>query len=189
MADIVRFTGGSEGPWRITGIRPFRGEGIAPATRLRIGPDAPGIPHDAPGGAPGGAWSLRGFVSNLRYTTRTEMQALAAVQEGLGRPGATCAALIPIAKSPRWWAMAQDERRALFEEVSHHTAIGLAYLPGIARRLHHARDLGEPFDFLTWFEFAPEAEPAFDALLARLRATEEWNYVDREIDIRLSRES
>ena len=38
----------------------------------------------------------------------------------------------------------------------------------LARRLHHGRDLGEPFDFLTWFEFAPEHEGLFDELLARL---------------------
>jgi len=46
--------------------------------------------------------------------------------------------------------LTQDERRAVFEEQSHHTAIGLKYLPATARRLHHCRDLGteEPFDFL-----------------------------------------
>lgn len=69
-------------------------------------------------------------------------------------------------------------------------AIGLQYLPAIARRLHHCRDLGEnePFDFLTWFEYAPADEAAFNRLAAELRATEEWRYVDREIDIRLVRE-
>jgi len=105
----------------------------------------------------------------------------------LGRPAATLAALIPIKKSARWWELAQDERRAIFEETSQHTAIGLEYLPAIARRLHHSRDLGEPFDFLTWFEFAPEHAAAFDKLVARLRATPEWKYVEREVDIRLTR--
>ncbi len=65
--------------------------------------------------------------------------------------------------------------------------IGMDYLPAIARRLHHSRDLDQPFDFLTWFEFAPAREATFDAMLARLRATEEWDDVDREIDIRLTR--
>ena len=32
----------------------------------------------------------------------------------------------------------------------------------MARRLRHGRDLGEPFDFLTWFEFDPEHAKAFD---------------------------
>ena len=77
--------------------------------------------------------------------------------------------------------------RELLEERSHHIALGLEYLPAVARRLYHSRDLGEPFDFLTWFEFAPESEASFNELLERLRATEEWQYVDREIEIRLSR--
>jgi hypothetical protein len=61
----------------------------------------------------------------------------------------------------------------------------------VARRLHHCRDLGEPqpFDFLTWFEFAPTDSPAFDDLLAALRTSEEWRFVDREIEIRLRRET
>lgn len=75
----------------------------------------------------------------------------------------------------------------VFEDGSHHIATGVEYLPAVARRLHHARDLGEEFDFLTWFEFAPGDADAFEELVARLRATEEWRYVDREVDIRLSR--
>ena len=45
---------------------------------------------------------------------------------------------------------------AIFEQRSHHIKDSLAFLPRIARRLYHARDLGQPFDFITWFEFAPE---------------------------------
>jgi len=39
------------------------------------------------------------------------------------------------------------------------------------------------------FEYAPaDADAdAFEELVGRLRATEEWAYVDREVDIRLSR--
>jgi hypothetical protein len=61
----------------------------------------------------------------------------------------------------------------------------------VARRLHHCRDLGdaEPFDFLTWFEFAPADGIAFDELLRRLRETEEWRYVEREVELRLRRAS
>jgi hypothetical protein len=65
----------------------------------------------------------------------------------------------------------------------------MEYLPAVARRLHHSRELGEPFDFLTWFEYAPEHEAQFDAMLARLRATVEWRYVDREVELRLRLES
>lgn len=81
-------------------------------------------------------------------------------------------------------------RRKIFEEQSSHVKIGLRYLPAVARRLHHCRDLGEnePFDFLTWFEYAPADEAAFDQLASALRSSVEWEYVDREIDIRLLRE-
>ncbi len=109
------------------------------------------------------------------------------MQAGLGRPEATRAALIPITKSAAWWDLPQDERRAIFEERSHHISASLKYLPLIARRLYDARELGGPFDFLTWFEFAPEHAGLFDELVAMLRATEEWRYVEREVDIRLSR--
>ncbi len=98
---------------------------------------------------------------------------------------ATCAALIPIRKTETWWTMAQDERRKIFETKSHHTETGLKYLPAIARKLYHCRDIGQPFDFLTWFEYAPEDSDKFEELVKSLRETEEWKYVDREIDIRL----
>jgi hypothetical protein len=81
----------------------------------------------------------------------------------------------------------QSERRAIFEESSSHIARSMKYMPAIARRLHHSRDIGEPFDFLTWFEYAPQHVGAFEELVAELRATEEWRFVVREVDIRLSR--
>ena len=136
----------------------------------------------------GARWVLRGTTSNERYVTRAEHDALDARQAPLGRTEATRAALIPIRKSEAWWTLPQDERRAVFEERSRHVTIGLEYLPAVARRLHHARDLGEPFDFLTWFEFAPAGALAFEELVGRLRSSEEWRYVERELDIRLSRE-
>jgi chlorite dismutase len=134
-------------------------------------------------------WVLRGVTSNERYMSRTEHDALVAKQEPLGREGSTRAALIPITKTDAWWDLPQDERRRIFEESSRHVATGLDYLPAVARRLHHGRDLGEPFDFLTWFEFDPEHAAPFEDLVGRLRATEEWTYVQREIDIRLARRS
>src|SRR5437588_10839889 len=44
-------------------------------------------------------------------------------------------------------------------------AIGLRYVPEIARRLYHCHDLGEPFDFLTWFEYAPTDGEVFEELV------------------------
>lgn len=137
------------------------------------------------------AWVLRGVTSNERYVTRPEKEQLTQKSPRLGRPDADCAVLIPIRKNAQWWALAQDERRRIFEEHSRHTQTGLEYLPAIARRLHHCRDLSsiEPFDFLTWFEFAEQHSDDFDRLLTRLRASEEWKYVEREVEMRVMRES
>ncbi len=175
---VTAFAAGDAGAWRITSVSAVAGAGLAAAPALSIGSGA--------GMAGGGAWVLRGAASHLRYTTAMERGALQAKQEGLGRPASSRAALIPIRKSPEWWALAQDERRAVYDAGSH-LPIGMDYLPGVARKLYHSRDLGEAFDFLTWFEFAPEVEPAFDHMLDRLRRCAEWAYVDREVDIRLER--
>jgi len=141
------------------------------------------VVEDGAAAAGGAAWVLRGVRSHDRYTTRAEKDQLTMSSPPLGRPGMH-AALIPIRKSAAWWQLAQDERRAVIER-SRHFPIGLEALPAVARRLYHSRDLGEDFDFLTWFEFAPDDAPVFDRLLLALRATEEWRYVDREVELRL----
>lgn len=175
----VVFQAGESGEWAVERIDAVIGATLPQASRLaRLEGGAP---------ASGGTWSLRGVTTHVRYTSADEKAALAAVQAGLGRPEATRAALIPIRKSSAWWALAQDERRAIFEETSRHIAVGREYLPAVARRLYHARELGEPFDFLTWFEYAPQQADAFETLVARLRATDEWRFVEREVDVRLSR--
>ena len=95
---------------------------------------------------------------------------------------ASCGALIPIRKSAAWWELTQEERRQIFEDKSRHIADSLKYLPAIARQLYHCRDLGEPFDFLTWFEYAPEHVDACSRnWSACCAATEEWTYVEREV--------
>jgi chlorite dismutase len=179
---FVTFAGGASGAWRIERIDAVAGEGLPTAERLAVfeGAQSPA--------ATVVAWVLRGVTSNTRYTERRELDALAASQEDLARPEATRAALIPVRKTEAWWVLAQDERRAILEERSRHIGLGLEYLPAVARRLHHSRELGEPFDFLTWFEYAPEYSRSFEELVRRLRETEEWRYVDREVDIRLTRD-
>jgi hypothetical protein len=177
----VSFVAGDTGEWRIERISAVIGESLPDASRLGR------IERDQFTAAPEARWVLDGVRSNERYLTRSEKEQLARVQEGLGRPSSTRAALIPIRKSAAWWALAQDERRAIFEESSHHVAVGLRYLPGVARRLYHCRELGGPFDFLTWFEYGPADASAFEELVGALRDTEEWKYVEREVDLRLSR--
>jgi chlorite dismutase len=178
----VAFVGSDAGRWRVERAEAVSGAALPAAARLAVLEG----PAPAQEGSAVAAWVLRGVTSNERYVTRREHDALVARQQPLGRPAATRAALIPIRKSEAWWALAQDERRRILEDSSHHIAIGLEYLPAIARRLHHGRDLGEPFDFLTWFEFAPADAARFEELVRRLRATEEWAYVEREIDIRVT---
>lgn len=178
---LVSFIASSQGAWRIERIDAVVGESLPSADRLEV-VESPSINSSVQP-----AWVLRGVTSNVRYTNRAEVDALNEKQEPLNRPQATRAALIPIRKNAAWWKLAQDERRRIFEEDSHHIAVGLEYLPAVARRLHHCRELHEPFDFLTWFEYAPEYSAAFEELVLRLRDTKEWKYVDREIDIRLVR--
>lgn len=178
---LVTFVAGASGTWQVDRIATVVGESLPVADRLMVleGWQTP-VPAQA-------GWRLRGVTSNTRYTNRPEVDALVARQQGLSRPQASRAALIPIRKTEAWWALAQDERRAIFEEQSRHIGVGLEYLPAVARRLHHSRELGEPFDFLTWFEYAAEHSEAFEQLVRRLRDTKEWDYVDREVDIRLTR--
>ncbi len=177
------FIGSHEGPWQITETRAIKGESLPAAERLIYTPGS-FTPSSSEA-----AWVLHGATSNERYVTRPEKEELLSKQPALGRSEANCAVLIPIKKNAQWWALTQDERRKIFEEQSHHNQIGMEYLPAIARRLHHCRDLSEiePFDFLTWFEFAEEDTAEFDKLLTRLRGTEEWQYVEREVEIRVRR--
>lgn len=178
----VTFVGGDAGDWAIERIEAVKGAGLDTAPRLAV------LEGSADASSPSDRWALHGVTSHDRYLTAAERSELRAVQEMLGRHEATHAALIPIRKSEAWWELAQDERRAIFEERSRHVATGLEYLPAVARRLHHGRELGAEFDFLTWFEFAPEASSTFDELVFRLRDTEEWTYVEREVDIRVVRD-
>ena len=176
---VFTFAGGNVGRWRVESTRTIIGEPLSPVTRIDVYEESQSPLGLAP------VWTLKGATSNIRYTKRAELLQLSARQETLGRRDATCAALIPIRKNAAWWDLAQDERRAIFEEASQHISIGMDYLPGVARRLHHSRELGEPFDFLTWFEFAPSEAPAFAEMLHRLRATAEWKYVERETELLL----
>jgi hypothetical protein len=181
MNTMFSFVGGSRGQWRVSKISTVKGAPLADVPFLRL------VDGDVRTKENGEHWIVRGFTSNVRYATASEVKALKDSQPELSRKEASCAAVILIRKSEKWWQLAQDERRRIFEEQSHHNSIGMEYLPEVARRLHHSRDLGEEFDFITWFEFAPENRSKFDELVERLRESEEWTYVEREVDIRLER--
>lgn len=176
---LYNYLGGATGSWRVTDVTTRSGLPLKPVTHIEI---VNGSLDQPP---PGTSWVLRGVVSTTRYVMREEPDE--SKQPALNRTEAACAALIPIRKSRNWWALAQDERREILESRSQHIATEMRFLPAIARRFQHGRDLGEQFDFVTWFEYAPQDSAVFDDLVSALRATEEWQYVEREIDIRLVR--
>jgi len=179
---FTTFRGGQSGAWRVTLNSAVKGEALAAVTALAITQNAsialPILPSST-------SWRLVGVTSHLRYVEKAEKEQLAEKHAPLGRKEATFAALIPIRKSAAWWELNQDERREILEAKSHHISGTLKYLPQVARQLYHCRDLGEPFDFITWFEYAPEHATAFEELVVMLRASEEWTFVEREIDVRL----
>ena len=123
MTHHYSFVGGTEGPWRVIGCDTIVGAPLEAVPRLAM------INEPASRLSDRGAWVLQGFTSNVRYAERHEINQLRAKQEGLGRAASSCAALIPIRKNAAWWALSQDERRAVFETQSHHTEIGLDFAP------------------------------------------------------------
>ncbi|MFQ3576898.1 MAG: chlorite dismutase family protein [Cytophagales bacterium] len=174
------FVAGNSGEWTILSIQTQKGsQTLNSAYMISVLP-ANNLYNDY-------TWKLNGFTSNIRYAEKKEIEELKSVQEDLGRLDSKRSAIIPIKKNAEWWSLGQDERRKIFEEDSHHTAIGLKYLPAIARKLYHSRDLGEPFDFITRFEYAEKDSQAFEDLVGKLRETIEWTYITDEIDIRLSK--
>jgi chlorite dismutase len=179
------FRGGQSGAWRVTRLVGVKGESLVPTPALSVTHSEsialPILPSQT-------GWRLAGTASHVRYVERAEKQQLTAVQAALGRPESKLAALIPIKKSDAWWELTQEERRRIFEDKSHHIASSMRFLPAIARQLYHCRDLGQPFDFLTWFEYRLAHESLFEELVGMLRQTEEWTYVEREVDIRVERE-
>jgi hypothetical protein len=180
----ITFIGSRTGSMSVVSHTTISGQPIARVDGVDM---VAGVATELPADA---LWALHGVTSNDRYTTRVEKAELTSKQAPVGRPEATSAALILLRKRAEWWALTQDERRTILEEDSHHIAIGMRYLPAIARRLLHCRDLGDeaPFDFIGFLDFAPESQAAFDRMLDQLRATREWSFMDRDIDIRLTKD-
>jgi hypothetical protein len=129
-------------------------------------------------------------TTHVVYTdsvTRSDLARLSAPESG------PTAVLIPIRKTTEWWALASEQRRAyVMDGAPHgHLAIGRSYAARIYRRLYQARYLpGSEWDFLTYFEFPAHETQTFCELLAELRDTgqnPEWGFVDREVEIWMTR--
>jgi hypothetical protein len=158
------FIGGDRGSWEVISMSQVAGEMLEPTPYFEVRNEyLMKLPVDF-------RWLLRGVASSQGQVFGT---------------GATCAAFIPVKKKREWWEMTYEERLRISGEQFSDTEIGSGDFPGIARHLHHSRELGEPFDFLTWFEYAPSNSAAFEELVLRMRSTEEWKYVEREVDVRL----
>jgi chlorite dismutase len=131
-----------------------------------------------------------GVTQHVVYTAAQERLELARISAPESGP---LAVLIPICKSAAWWSLAQDERRTFLRTgTPGHLEIGLEYASTIYRRLYHARALpASEWDFLTYFELPVERRGEFERLLARLRDADqnpEWQFVEREVEIWLSKE-
>ncbi len=161
----MAFVAGFEGLWMIEGMNARTGEALPPAARLAVVEGAEAETAE-------GRWVLRGVVAGQGEDARAD-------QLPLGRPEARCAALLAVRMTPAWWERAEEDRRALSANIEHG--------PAISRRIHRARDRDEPFDVLTWFEFAPDLQSELNDVVARLRDSEEWSYVEREVEIRAIR--
>src|SRR6186713_1819208 len=108
---FTTFRGGQSGAWRVTAFSAVKGPPLAAVPSLSVvhseAISLPLLPSPT-------AWRLAGVASHVRYVERGEKTSLAEKQEGLGRPEASCAALIPIRKSADWWDLTQEERRRIF---------------------------------------------------------------------------
>lgn len=159
------FIGGDRGSWEVVSVERVVGEILEPTPYFEVRNEyLMRLPVDF-------RWMLRGVASGNGYACGT---------------GATCAAFIPVKKNREWWEMPHEERLCISGARHGATHDRSADFPRIAKQFHHSRDLGEPFDFLTWFEYAPSDSGALEDFLSLLRSTEEWKYVEREVDVRLA---
>lgn len=135
---------------------------------------------------------FQGVPQHLQYTTGAQRADLNKRSRAEVPPGKdTVVVVIPIRKSAAWWALPHDERLAHFQKKGDkigHTAIGAKYVERIYRKLYHTRYAVETtdHDFITYFEFERAHTDDFKSLLTQLRDPQqnpEWNFVDREYEI------
>lgn len=161
---------------------------------VRLETEAPiSLPQESSHASGSSVVEFEGVTEHLQYTSEAERQALngRSIPE-LEPSDHTTAVLIPIGKSEEWWKLPQDLRQATFQRTGAsegHTAIGLKYVDRVFRKLYHSRYLNAVlgYDFLTYFEFKDANERDFRALVAQLRSTPEWGYVNVEFEIWLTK--
>lgn len=178
----------------VVSVRGKPGVILAPGATLVRVETASKLPALGEGKTPG--LLFHGVPQHLHYTTGEQRADLAKRSRPEVPPGKdTLAVIIPIRKSAAWWALPQDERLAHFKKKGDnpgHTAIGAKYADRIYRKLYHTRYAVETrdHDFITYFEFDRAHTDDFKSLLAQLRDPKqnpEWNFVDREYEIWLTK--
>lgn len=139
---------------------------------------------------------FRGVTQHLHYTNKEDKEKLLAESRTEMEPSpSTTAVIIPIRKSPGWWALTQDQRQAFFHKTKAsegHTNIGLPFAGSVYRKLYHSRYTGSalPYDFVTYFEFPADHADDFSHLLTNLRdisKNPEWESVELEFEIRMTK--
>jgi len=140
-----------------------------------------------------GIFAIEGALRSPMYTSHT-LHEFAYKPAGQRRPGrqSPMALVLPISKSQEWWQRDALERHAFFyphvDPTTGCPALGHARAAeeGIAvlyRRLFHNPDGYEQpgeYDFITYFECAPEHVATFERVHAALRDTSknpEWRFV------------
>ena len=179
---LLNYIGGTTGSWRVNSVTTHSGAPLKSVTHVEIVKGRVGRP------SAGSSWVLRGVVRNTRFVTREERPILESRYLKQGPVETTCAALIPIRKSAAWWNLEHDEQQEIIDARSRQLGTITRFLPAIARRFLYGRDLGEPFDMVTWFEYSSRDQSIFDDLAGALRSSMEWQYIERDVDIRLVKE-
>lgn len=178
--ELYNYIGGRTGAWEVTELTANHGSPLARVSHLDItnGP-LERIPAST-------VWVLQGLVRSTRHVIREEHETRDSKRRN-GMAEATCAALIPIRKSAAWWALDKLARLEMTQLSSWSGLPGQQFLSAVVRRLQNGRDLSGQFDEVTWFEYAPRDASVFNDLLAAWRASDEWKYVERDCDMRLTR--
>jgi hypothetical protein len=136
-------------------------------------------------------FQIHGATGSAQYTDPTAPYAAAnglkAIPVTVAEP--VLAVILPLRKTQAWWDLPFEQRKAHFHKaatVPHHTEAGVPYISKIHRRLFHTREFTKEYDFVTYFEFRAADEAAFRKLCRELRDTKinpEWNYIDRDFEI------
>ena len=125
----------------------------------------------------------------LGYVQRREKESLALIQPPLGRVTSTLAAIDPdpeICRRGGIWRRTNGEQSS--KSGAHHISDGMRYLPAIAAALVPVARARSALRFLDLVRVSRPPTPSVQReMTAALPATEEWQYVEREVDIRLSR--